>query len=170
MSARLYGVGPPGHRSYLLAICWLQSMVPAQVQTIHCSMKLSLLSIIALALCLAPASAQPPSPVSYAPAVVSLTGTITKERYPDDAPENDKGYSVWVLRLDRPISLPASNELDVREDRVTEVQLSLDAKQTVAKRDLGRTHFTATGTLFHGFNAHHLRSVVLQATTLKVYR
>jgi hypothetical protein len=108
--------------------------------------------------------------VSFEPTVVTLSGTIIEEGYGDDPSPIDRGKHAWILRLDRPISVPAKpgDEIDTEEKNVTEVHLNVShAKHPIPKDKFGRTRFTATGTLYHQHNSHHLRAIVMLVSDLK---
>ena len=107
---------------------------------------------------------------SYMPAVSTLTGTITEESYGEDASPNDRGAKVWILHLDRPISVRATpkDEINVQELHVSEVHLNIaHRKHPIAKKQFGTVRFTAIGTLYHQFNSHHLRPIVMLGSDLK---
>jgi hypothetical protein len=108
--------------------------------------------------------------VAYDPAVVTLVGTIVEEGYGDDPSPIDRGKRAWILHLDRPISVAAnpSDKIDVEEENVTEVHLNVDhAKHPIPKASLGKTRYTATGTLYHAHTVHHLRPIVMLVSVLK---
>jgi len=107
---------------------------------------------------------------SYMPAVSTLTGTITEEAYGEDASTYDRGKRVWILHLDRPISVRANpkDELNVQELNVSEVHLNIaHRKHPIARKQFGTVRFAATGTLYHQFNSHHLRAIVMLGSDLK---
>lgn len=114
-----------------------------------------------------------PTWVSYGRAATTLTGTITEETFGEDASPRDRGARVWILHLDRPISVRAvpHDEIDVQELHVTEVHLSIDhGKHPIGKEQFGKVRFAVTGTLFHQFNTHHLRAIVMNGADLKPAR
>jgi len=117
-------------------------------------------------------AAETSNPVSYEPAVVTLSGTIFEEGYGDDPSTSDRGKRAWILRLDRPISVPAKpgDEIDIEEKNVKEVHLNVDhARYPTPKGGFGKTRFTATGALYHGHNIHHLRPIVMRVSDLKTF-
>jgi Domain of unknown function (DUF4431) len=108
--------------------------------------------------------------VSYEPAVVTLTGTIIEEGYGDDPAPIDRGKRAWILHLAEPISVPAKpgDEIDTEEKNVREVHLNLaEVKRPLPKVALGKTRFSATGTLYHAHTVHHLRPIVMMVSELK---
>jgi hypothetical protein len=108
--------------------------------------------------------------VSYEPTVVTLSGTIVEEGYGADPSPIDRGKHAWILRLDRPIFVPAKpgDEIDTEEKNVTEVHLNVNhAKQPIPKDAFGKTRFSAMGTLYHGHTVHHLRPIVMFVSKLK---
>ena len=121
------------------------------------------------AFCWTPLSAGEDKSVAYEPAVVTLNGTIAKEGFSDDASPVDRGRTVWILHLNQPVSVPAKpgDEINTEEKNVTEVHLNIDpAKHPIPEDAFGKTHFVATGTLYHAHTTHHLRPIVMLVSTL----
>ena len=111
--------------------------------------------------------------VSYDPSVVTLTGTVVEEGYGDQPSLIDRGRHAWILRLDRPVSVRTNpaNEIATEEKNVTQVHLNVvHAKHPIPKGAFGKTRFTATGTLYHGHNIHHLRPIVMLVSDLRPAR
>ena len=134
-------------------------------------MKLTLVPtlLFVLAFCWTPLRAGEDKPVAYEPAVVTLSGTIVREGFGDDASPLDRGKPVWILHLAQPVSVSAKpgDEIDTEEKNVTEVHLNIDpAKHPIPEDAFGKTHFAATGTLYHAHTTHHLRSIVMLVSTL----
>ena len=122
------------------------------------------------AACWTPLHAGDKKSVAYEPTVVTLSGTIVKEKFGDDAAPVNRGKSAWILRLDQRISVPAKvgDEIDLKEENVSEIHLNIDqTKHPVPKKSFGKTHFTATGTLYHSHTTHHLRPIMMQVSTLE---
>src|ERR1043166_7717996 len=103
------------------------------------------LLLATIALHWTPLRAEDSKRVSYEPTVVTLIGVIVEEAFGEDASTYDRGRRVWILRLDRPISIPAKpgDEIDTEEKNVTEVHLNVNhAKHSMPKDAFGRTRFT----------------------------
>ncbi len=101
----------------------------------------------------------------YDPVPATLTGTISKVDYAEDAAPADQGHGAWILRLDHTITVnpKAGNELDVLERNVSEVQLT-GTNGLVDHAALEKGSVTFHGTLFHAANSHHLRPVLMRAS------
>jgi hypothetical protein len=101
----------------------------------------------------------------YEPVPAALTGTLSKVDYGDEAAPSDKGHSVWILRLDRKITVnpKAGSELDVLERDVSEVQLTAD-DELMNHAALEKGSVTFYGTLSHAANTHHLRPVLMRVS------
>jgi hypothetical protein len=111
--------------------------------------------------------------VPYEPAVVTLSGVIVEEGYGDDASPLDRGKHAWILRLDRPIFVPAKtgDEIDIEERNVTEIHLNVKhVENPISKDAFGTTRFLATGTLYHAITTHHLRPIVMLVSNLSPIR
>ena len=108
------------------------------------------------------------APLSYAPAVVTLTGTVFQEAYGEDPPSpRYRGQQAWILHLEHPISLRGvpSDKFNVDAANVKEVVLNVDhAKHPLPKSAFKKTHFVVTGTLYQSGTTNFLRPVVLSVT------
>ncbi len=105
--------------------------------------------------------------VSYAPAVVLLSGKVTEGEA--DHPSGTVN-TFHLLHLDAPITvLPnkdddnVAREEDVRVDDVDEIQVMGDAKMEAAIKALADTGGTVVlkGTLFHAYTGWHVRDIVM---------
>lgn len=113
--------------------------------------------------------------LSYEPAEVELTGTISKRTFP--GPPNyqsirrgDRAETIWILRLNKPVCVTGNtDDINTPERRVTDLQLVLDEKQYAQLRPLvgRRIRVVVAGTLFHSHTAHHRTSVLLTVKSLK---
>jgi hypothetical protein len=131
---------------------------------------IQVLVFVAFVVGVSPLAAEERGQVSYEPSVVTLVGTITEEKYDEDAAPIDRGKKAWILRLEQPISVPAKpgDEINVEEKNVTEVHLNVDRnKHPVPKGTFGKTRFAVTGTLYHSHTIHHVRAIVMMVTELK---
>lgn len=128
--------------------------------------------VLAMALTLAAvfSPAAEPAWVSYEPAVVTLSGTIVKEAFGEDAAPMDVGRHVWILRLDRPISVRGipKDEINTQEENVREIHLNAEhRKYPIPEAAFGKTRFVVKGTLYHAITAHHLRPIVMLVSTIE---
>ena len=123
--------------------------------------------LIAL-LMVGPAAAQC---LEYEPKVVSLSGTVVQETHPgppnyESVANGDKPEIIWVLKLKAPVCVLAANEIDVRENSQTEIQLVLDQGQYNKYRGLLGQSVTVTGKLFHGHTGHHHKQLLLRTSEI----
>lgn len=111
--------------------------------------------------------------LSYEPAVVTLTGRITKHTFPGppnyqsvrrgDAPE-----VTWVLHLTRPVCVErGQDEIDEAEANVTDVQLALEPVEYTRYRNLLNQAVVVRGKLFHSHTGHHHTKVLLDVNDIK---
>lgn len=112
--------------------------------------------------------------LQYGPAVVSLTGTITKHmtygppNYGED-PAHDSQEIYWYLDLDNPIcvdgakdnSPEAQGEKDVREVQIVYSNGYPKGNDWINHRAI------ITGTLFHAISGHHHTKVLIEASKTK---
>ncbi len=108
----------------------------------------------------------------YEPKVVSLSGTLAQEKYPgrpnyESVANGDEPETIWVLKLKTPICVLAANEIDVRENSQTEIQLVLDQGQYNKYRSLLGQSVTITGKLFHSHTGHHHKRLLLTTNEIK---
>ena len=110
--------------------------------------------------------------LEYAPKVVSLSGTLVRETRPGrpdygSVANGDESETIWVLKLKGAICVLAANEIDVRENGETEIQLALDQGQYDKYRSLPGQSVTVTGKLFHGHTGHHHKRLLLTTAEIK---
>ena len=109
--------------------------------------------------------------LDYEPAVVSLSGTLAREVYPgrpnyESIADGDEPEAIWVLKLDVPICINDAGFMAPAETNVTEIQLVLSSEQYEGHSDKMGGHITASGSLFHGHNGHHHKTLLLNTSTL----
>ena len=107
--------------------------------------------------------------LSYDPAEVQLSGTISKQVVPgppnyENVRKGDKPETIWILTLDRAVCVTGNTD-DVNEPErgVTDVQLVLQQNHFAQLRRMtGRkVHVVSLGKLFHAHTAHHRTKVLL---------
>src|ERR1700737_3235859 len=102
--------------------------------------------------------------LEYEPKVVSLSGTLARETHPgppnyESIRRGDKPETIWILRLSKPICVPGVDDISIREDNQTEVQLALEPEQFKKYRRLIGQRVVVTGKLFHAHTGHHHKSL-----------
>jgi len=108
----------------------------------------------------------------YEPKVVSLSGTLVRETLPgrqnyESVASGDAPETIWVLKLKAPICVLAANDINVREDSETEIQLVLEHGQYDNYRRLLGQAVTITGKLFHSHTGHHRKRLLLTTNEIK---
>lgn len=111
--------------------------------------------------------------LKYEPQSVTLSGTLVPQSFPgppnyESTDKGDRRERVWILRLRKPICVEVADHFDVHEEGQTQVQLVLEPEQYTQCRKLIGKKVTATGTLFHSFNGHHHKRLLL--TTREIRR
>jgi len=111
-----------------------------------------------------------PSCLEYEPAVVTLSGTITRHLeygppgYGEDPAHDDKGF-YWFLDLDKPICVNGKDEDspdDEGETGVRRLQIVYMNDYPKGRGWIGH-RASITGTLFHSYTAHHYTEVLIVA-------
>ena|SRR5437763_16334425 len=110
--------------------------------------------------------------LDYEPAVVHLSGTISRRTFPgppnfQSVARGDNLERVWLLRLTQPICVNVADHFDFHEDRQREIQLVLTPESYQRFRHFVWQRVTATGTLFHAFDGHHHRKLLLTVTEIR---
>jgi hypothetical protein len=80
----------------------------------------------------------------------------------------DAAETIWVLKLNAPVCVRATNEINVSEDSETEIQLVLDQGQYNKYSSLLGQSVTIKGKLFHSHAGHHHKRLLL--TTIEIER
>ena len=109
--------------------------------------------------------------LSYAPAVVIVSGTIHTRNFPTQtdparSTSDDKQGPSWIFTLDKTRCV-AGDTVHAGEPSLSEMQLVLDAAQSVHYRTLLTQPVIITGTLIHASSSSHHTSVLLQVQTIK---
>ena len=114
--------------------------------------------------------------LDYEPAIVTLTGTITKHleygqpNYGED-PAHDAKERYWYLDLDNPICVNSGkNDVSLEPEEKNVRRLQIVYMSGYPKGGDWINHRASiTGTLFHAITGHHHTAVLITATkTIKV--
>ncbi len=108
----------------------------------------------------------------YEPAIVELTGKVTRHVFP--GPPNyeslvtDKREVCWILQLERPINVVATDDslVNYTENGVRRVQLIWDSQQYRQYQGLLPHLVIVTGTLSHAISGHHHTPVLMSVLQL----
>jgi hypothetical protein len=109
----------------------------------------------------------------YEPAIVELTGRVTRHVFPGppnyESLETDNREVCWILQLERPINVIATDDslINYTENKVRRVQLVWDSQQYQKYRGLLHYPVIITGTLFHAISGHHHTPVLLMVLRLR---
>ncbi|MDH4317307.1 MAG: DUF4431 domain-containing protein [Desulfobulbaceae bacterium] len=125
-----------------------------------------LFGISLLLLALSPVQAALAGCLKYEPEIVSISGIVDRQIYPgrpnyESVEDGDEPVSVWVLKLNSPICVLGSNEIDVEEMGQAEVQMVLDGKQYKKYQSLVGKNVVVLGRLFHSHSGHHYRKLLI---------
>ncbi|HEY0379041.1 MAG TPA: DUF4431 domain-containing protein [Pyrinomonadaceae bacterium] len=129
-----------------------------------------------LSLLIATAAAAPAqSCLSYEPAEVQLSGTLSKQVVPgppnyESVRRGDKPETIWILTLDKAVCVTGNtDDVNEPEQNVTDLQLALQQDQFAQlRRVTGRkVHAAASGKLFHAHTAHHRTKVLLDVKEIE---
>ncbi len=107
--------------------------------------------------------------LSYEPAEVRLSGTISKQVVPgppnyQDTRKGDKPETIWILTLNKAVCVTGNtDDVNEPEQSVTDLQLVLQPNHFAQlSRMRGRnTQVVSLGKLFHAHTAHHRTKVLL---------
>jgi hypothetical protein len=126
-------------------------------------------------LCATAAAASAQSCLSYEPAEVQLSGTLSKQVVPgppnyENVRRGDKPETIWILTLDKAVCVTGNtDDVNEPEQTVTDLQLVLEGNQFAQVRRMGgrKVRVAATGTLFHAHTAHHRTKVLLDVKEIE---
>jgi hypothetical protein len=126
-------------------------------------------------LCATAAAASAQSCLSYEPAEVKVSGTLSKQVVPgppnyESVRRGDKPETIWILTLDKAVCVTGNtDDVNEPEQNVTDLQLLLQQEHFAQLRRMtGRkVHVAASGTLFHGHTAHHRTKVLLDVKEIE---
>lgn len=115
------------------------------------------------------ARAQEGQCLSYEPAEVQVSGTLSKTVVPgppnyQSVRKGDAAETIWVLTLDKAVCVTGNtDDINEAEQNVADLQLVLQPNHFAQLRRMrGRkVRVTAAGKLFHAHTAHHRTKVLL---------
>lgn len=105
--------------------------------------------------------------LAYEPVQVVIDGVIERRMFPgppnyESVEAGDRPETYWLLKLEAPICVDGPpDELNAREEGVSQVQLSLRAEQYSEFERFVGERARATGTLTHAISGHHHTPVLL---------
>jgi hypothetical protein len=108
----------------------------------------------------------------YEPVRVAIEGVVERQTLSgppgyESVEAGDRAETYWFLKLQAPICVDGPpDELNTREEGVSEVQLNLEAEQYAAFQQLVGQRARATGTLTHAISGNHHTPVLLKVKTL----
>lgn len=113
--------------------------------------------------------------LSYEPAEVQLSGTLSKQVVPgppnyQDVKKGDKAETIWILTLNKAVCVTGNtDDVNEPEQNVTDLQLVLQPNHFAQlSRMPGRnTQVVSLGKLFHAHTAHHRTKVLLDVKEIK---
>ena len=114
------------------------------------------------------ASARAGQPLQYEPAVVEITGILSKGKAEHP---NGSWFNILILKLDAPASIKGDGKADSfneDEDHITEIQVYSGDEAILKKMgQLAGKKAVLKGTLFHAQTAWHVRDLVMMVTEVK---
>lgn len=112
--------------------------------------------------------------LSYEPAVVTLSGTVTSRTYPgppnyESIRAGDEPETYWLLALPHPVCVNPGEpgEFNEAKKNIRRIQLVFNDEEAYKKyRRLLGTRIVAMGTLYASFSGHHKTPVLLRVNSL----
>ena len=110
--------------------------------------------------------------LEYEPNIIEVSGTLVREIYPgrpnyESIINGDESVTVWVLKLKASVCVVESDEINIKEDNETEIQLVLDQNQYKKYQSLIGSSVSVTGKLFHSHTGHHYKRLLLNINDIK---
>ncbi|HWT01950.1 MAG TPA: DUF4431 domain-containing protein [Pyrinomonadaceae bacterium] len=131
-----------------------------------------------LLLCASAVCATAQQCLSYEPAEVQLSGTISKQVVPgppnyQNVRKGDKPETIWILTLDKAICVTGNtDDVNEPEEDVTDLQLVLQQNHFAQLRRMTgqKVQVVSLGKLFHAHTAHHRTKVLLDVKEISQQR
>ena len=116
-----------------------------------------------------------PACLSYEPAVVKVTGTLTRKTFPgppnyESVRMGDRAETYWFVELRSPVCVledKADPDLNPSQDQVREIQLVLESAMYKTYSGLIGRHVVTQGTLFGAHTGHHHTPVLLTVKSIE---
>lgn len=113
--------------------------------------------------------------LSYEPAVVKVTGTLTRKTFPglpnyQSARKGDRPETFWLVELAAPVCVSedkADPDLNPSQESIGEIQLVLDPELYKANKALMGGRVIVQGTLFGAHTGHHHTPVLLTVKAIE---
>ena len=126
--------------------------------------------------CLCPGqNTSSPACLSYQPAVVKITGTLTRKTFPgppnyESVRKGNRAEMYWLVELRSPACVledKVSPDLNPSQDQIREVQLVLESAMYKTYSGLIGRRVVAQGTLFGAHTGHHHTPVLLTVKSIE---
>ena len=113
--------------------------------------------------------------LSYDPAEVQVSGTLSKMVVPgppnyQDVKKGDTPETIWILTLNKAVCVTGNtDDINEPEQNVTDLQLVLQPSHFAQLRRMGsgKVQVVSLGKLFHAHTAHHRTKVLLDVKEIR---
>ena len=113
--------------------------------------------------------------LSYEPAEVRVSGTLSKMVVPgppnyESVKKGDTPETIWILTLDKAVCVTGNtDDINEPEQNVTDLQLVLQPSHFAQLRRMGagKVQVVSLGKLFHAHTAHHRTKVLLDVKEIR---
>jgi hypothetical protein len=144
-------------------------------------MKLGMVSVVVgTLLCsgalFAQQKASSPGCLSYEPAVVTISGTLTRRIFAgppnyESVRKGDRAETSWLIELHSPVCVfedKTDPDLNPPQDRVSEMQLVLTPEEYQSYKEMVGKEVIAKGTLFGAHTGHHHTPVLMTTKSIEL--
>ena len=113
--------------------------------------------------------------LQYEPKAITLAGVLRRETHAgppnyESIRRGDKPETIWVLRLTKSICVAGTDDINVKEENQTELQLVLAPDQFRKYQRLIGQRVVVNGTLFHAHTGHHHKTLLITVSEIKRQR